>query len=95
MSNVVIEELTDADFSTMMASYDLQAAMHGFRDHRAVEEFKHNAASGLVKFGGGFAAPLGEALAHADVGNTFRLIIAFRDMLEEHAALYIQYLKNR
>ena len=92
---VTIEPMTKEDIDDLFAEADLIAKMAGFKNHHAMENFKINASLGLIQFGGSFAKPLGHALAHADVHNTFKIISTFREMCKEHADLYIKFMKNR
>lgn len=92
--SITITEMTAEDIRDICAAEELGAIFLGFENIRELEEFKINAACGMIKFGGSFARPLGEALSHADSNNTAIIIKGFRMMCEEHADLYLKFREN-
>lgn len=90
-----IKEIQPEDLKSLFLQHNMMATVLGFKNSDQLEEYKYHACKGLVKFGGSFSRPLGEALASADTGNTYKLINAFREMCDEHAELFINFIKNR
>jgi hypothetical protein len=92
---LVIKEMTRSDLEDLLNEAETTAKLAGFKSMDEMENYKVNASSGLIKFGGSFAQPLGYALAHADWVNTAKILMTFRDECNEHAALYIKWLEKR
>jgi hypothetical protein len=93
--NILIQEMTREDVENLYREHNIRGQLAGFASGEEMDEYKYHASMGMIKFGGSFAEALGHALAHADSGNTLRLIRAFRDVCDHHAGLYLEYLKNR
>lgn len=93
--NTIIKEMTEEDIENLTREYNLVAKLSGFESGEAMDNFKVNASCGLIKFGGSFAQPLGEALAHADYINTAKILRTFRKECHEHAMLYVKWLEQR
>ena len=59
-----------------------------------MENFKVEAAEGMIKFGGSFTSNLGGALIRADTINAAKIIKMFRKECEEHATLYKVWMEK-
>lgn len=90
-----LQEMNGEDLAEYIYSEELKAKIAGFASKEEMDNFKVDASSGMIKFGGGFAHFLGHALARADGTNTVKLLRAFRDECTHHAELYRKFLSNR
>lgn len=93
--NIQIKEMSELDIEYLLLEEKKQALLLGFKDIEDYYDFKAHAAEGLIRFGGGFAQPLGYALAHADSTNSFKIITNWNDECVEHAELHKKFIANR
>lgn len=92
---ITIKEMTKEDIENYLAGCEGWAKAADFSDFEAMSDFKVDASSGMIKFGGGLVHYLGHALARADAKNTAKLLITFKEECTEHANLYRKWLANR
>jgi hypothetical protein len=92
---ITIEPMTEKDIDNFIMQAETVARLSGFQSLEEMDRFKVDASEGMIRFGGGFAKPLGYALVHADSFNTAKLIEAFRDICNEHAQLWRKFIAKR
>lgn len=92
--SIEIKKMTNDDINELIVELEIASALNGFNGSDEMYDFRHNAAQGMIMFGGSFTHFLGHALARADEKNTARLIRAFREDCEHHAALYKKFQEN-
>jgi len=90
-----IKEMTEEEVNALLIELDLCAINAGFKSGEEMDNFKVDASSGMIKFGGGFTHFLGHALARADRLNTVKIINAFRSDCEHHAELHKKFMRDR
>ena len=89
--SIEIKELTRDDIDEMMQEHLVRAQCLCLESVGALEDYKYNAAHGMIKFGGSFVNFLGQALMRADSKNTLKIISSFRDYCDKYAPIYKQW----
>ncbi len=92
---ITITEMSPEDLDNMFNQYEIAILKAGYPNSRAMEDFKHNACEGMIKFGGGFTSHLGHALARADIYNSLKILKTFDEECREHANLFIKFMEKR
>jgi hypothetical protein len=92
----IINQLGDEDnLGDVLISYEMCAGLAGFKSTREIEQFRHFACEGMIKFGGSFTQGLGHALACADMVNMTKILRYWKVDCKKHADLYLRFLEKQ